>query len=50
MQVGDLVKHIVWDYIGIVIDKDECLYYIQVITDDGGCEWYGENVLEVVCK
>ena len=50
MKVGDLVKHIVWDYIGIVIDKDECLYYIQVITDDDGCEGYGEHVLEAVCK
>ena len=50
MKVGDLVKHIEYGHIGIVIDKDECLYYVQVITDDDGCEWYGESNLEVLCK
>ena len=49
MKVGDLVKHIEYDYIGIVINKDEYNYYIHW-TDDDGCEWYGESELEVICK
>ena len=48
MKIGDLVRHIEYDYIGVVIDKDKSLYYIQVITDDDGCEWYGGNTLEVI--
>ena len=50
MKVGDLVKHIEYDYIGIIIDKDEYNYYVQIITDDDGCEWYGESNLELICK
>ena len=50
MQVGDLVKHIEYDYIGIVINKDEYNYYIHWTDDDDGCEWYGEHNLELICK
>ncbi len=49
MQVGTLVRHIEYDYIGIVINKDEHNYYIHW-TDDDGCEWYSECELEALCK
>jgi len=49
MQVGDLVKHTEYDYIGIVIDKDQWNYCVHW-SDNDGWEWYGEHVLEVICR
>ena len=56
MEVGDLVKYITTNDIGIVIDKEYACYddyAIKIYWLDGGDpdgDWYDEADLEVICK
>ena len=49
MQIGDLVKHIELEYIGIIIIKDD-LDYLCVHWSDNAFDWYSECELEVLCE
>ena len=49
MQVGDLVKYISDNDLGIIIDKTKSGKYRVKWNDD--CDgWYNGRVLEVICE
>ncbi len=48
MQVGTLVKHIEFEYIGVVIDEDDSFICIHWSDNEG--LWVSECELEVLCK
>ena len=50
LQVGDLVKYISDNDVGIIIDKTKSgKYRVKWIDDD--CDgWYNGRVLEAICK
>ncbi len=50
MQIGDLVKHIELEYIGIIVIKDDLDFLCVDWCDNQGFDWYSEWELEVICK
>ena len=53
MQVGSLVRHIEYEYIGVALQQgvSTCdLWHIYWSHGHRGEEWYTECELEVLCK
>jgi len=52
MRVGSLVKHIEWEYIGVVLQQDHDNDVWLVYYDNGVVKycWCSECELEVVCE
>jgi len=51
MQVGSLVRHIEYEYIGILTERG--LFFGDnwwIHWNDGSRDWYSECELEVICK
>ena len=53
MKVGDLVKVARYNYMGIIIEKDDSFYptnYCILRNDNGKSSWHDKSDLEVICK
>ena len=53
MQVGDLVRHIKYGYIGVLVrhgSSSRDRWSIHWSIDHPPSEWYSECELEVLCK
>ena len=53
MRVGSLVKHIEYEFFGIVIQEHGDPYgaiWLVTQTDNAVCNWYYECELEVLCE
>ena len=51
VRIGSLVKHIEYEYIGIITKQDPtCDLWRIHWSDNDGYEWYSECELEVLCK
>ena len=51
MQVGTLVRHIEYEYIGVVLKYDYNLSVGEVYWGDSeSSDWYTKCELEVLCK
>ena len=52
MKVGDLVRHIEYEYIGVALQQgvSTCDLWHIYWCDGEGSEWYSECELEVLCE
>ena len=54
MQVGDLVKYSTSDDVGVIVDKEYPCYQEETYKiywlNDGDCDWFDADDLEVLCK
>ncbi len=49
MKVGDLVRHIEYEYLGIITDKGQGMFFVRW----GGyntCNWYSECEMEMISE
>ena len=50
MKVGDLVKQLSWDVIGVIteVETDERHGHVWVFWSDGECGWINKKSLRVI--
>jgi len=51
MKIGTLVKHIEYEYVGIIVDRDDISSQYWIYWGDkNDYDWYTDCELEVLCK